>query len=33
MIEVLIQWSNYFPEDATWENLYDLLNMYPGFQP
>ncbi|OMO77041.1 hypothetical protein CCACVL1_15231 [Corchorus capsularis] len=31
--EVLIQWSNYFPEDATWECLFDLQKKYPEFNP
>ena len=31
--EVLIQWKNCFPEDATWENLYDLRKQYPDFNP
>jgi hypothetical protein len=25
----LIQWSNLFPEDATWEDLEELLKQFP----
>ena len=32
-IEVLVQWSNCFPEDATCENFYDLQQLYPLFNP
>ena len=31
--QVLIQWSNSFPEDATWENWYDILQRFPTLQP
>ena len=31
--EVLVKWSNCFPEDATWENFYDLQKTYPSFNP
>ena len=31
--EVLLQWSNCFPKDATWENFYDLQQKYPSFNP
>ena len=31
--EVLIQWSNCFLEDATWECLYDLQQKFPSFNP
>ena len=31
--EVLVQWKNCFPEDATWELLYDLQKTYPYFNP
>ena len=31
--EVLIQWSNCFPEDATWECFYDLKKQFPSFDP
>lgn len=31
--EVLVQWSNAFPEDATWELLYDLQQQFPSFDP
>ena len=31
--EVLVQWKNCFPEDATWEVLYDLQKQYPLFNP
>ena len=31
--EVLVQWSNTFPEDATWELLHDLQLQYPHFNP
>ena len=33
VIEVLIQWSNCFPEDATWECFYDLKKQFPFFDP
>ena len=29
--KVLIQWSNCFPEDATWESLFDLQRQFPSF--
>ena len=31
--EVLVQWTNTFPEDATWELLHDLQLQYPYFNP
>ncbi|KAF7141723.1 hypothetical protein RHSIM_Rhsim06G0106900 [Rhododendron simsii] len=31
--KVLVQWSNSIPEDATWENWYDLQQRFPHFQP
>lgn len=31
--EVLVQWTNTFPEDATWELWYDLQRQYPHFNP
>ena len=31
--EVLVHWSNYFSEDATWECLYDLQQRFPSFNP
>ena len=31
--EVLIQWSNCFPEDATWECLFELQEKFPSFTP
>ncbi|OMO56102.1 Retroviral aspartyl protease [Corchorus olitorius] len=31
--EVLVQWSNFFPEDATWEYLHDLQQKFPAFNP
>lgn len=31
--EVLVQWSNSIPEDATWENWYELQQRFPQFQP
>lgn len=31
--QVLVHWSNSFPEDATWEYLHDLLDRFPHFQP
>ena len=30
---VLVHWANFFPEDATWEFLYDLQLRFPDFQP
>ena len=31
--QVLVQWSNSFPEDATWEYLQDLKLQFPNFSP
>ena len=31
--QVLVQWSNSFPEDATWEFLHDLKQKFPTFSP
>ncbi|XP_071926915.1 uncharacterized protein [Coffea arabica] len=31
--QVLVQWSNSFPEDATWEYLQDLQLQFPNFSP
>ncbi|KAL4312283.1 hypothetical protein GQ457_01G050680 [Hibiscus cannabinus] len=31
--EVLVEWSNSFPEDATWEVLQKLQMDYPQFNP
>ncbi|GMI69926.1 hypothetical protein HRI_000661900 [Hibiscus trionum] len=31
--EVLVEWSNTFPEDATWEVLYQLQQQFPDFNP
>ncbi|GMJ12996.1 hypothetical protein HRI_004968800 [Hibiscus trionum] len=31
--EVLVEWSNTFPEDATWEVLYQLQQQFPNFNP
>ena len=31
--QVLVHWTNSFPEDATWEFLYDLQKKFPDFQP
>ena len=31
--EVLIQWKNSFPEDATWESLPQMQLKYPDFHP
>ena len=31
--EVLVQWSNCFLEDATWECFYDLQYQFPFFNP
>ena len=31
--EVLVQWSNCFIEDATWESLYELQQQFPSFNP
>jgi len=30
--EVLVQWSNLYPEDATWEDLTDLQKQFPDCQ-
>ncbi|GMI68863.1 hypothetical protein HRI_000555600 [Hibiscus trionum] len=31
--EVLVEWFNTFPEDATWEILYQLQQQFPNFNP
>ena len=31
--QVLVHWTNSFPEDATWEFLFDLQQKFPEFQP
>ncbi|GMI89883.1 hypothetical protein HRI_002657600 [Hibiscus trionum] len=31
--EVLVEWTNTFPEDATWEVLYQLQQQFPDFNP
>ena len=31
--EVLVQWSNGYPEDATWEKLHHLQQQFPEFDP
>lgn len=31
--QILVQWSNGFPEDATWEFRHDLVRRYPNFDP
>ena len=31
--EVLIQWSNCFPKDGTWESLFELQRQFPSFNP
>ena len=31
--QVLVHWSNFFPENATWEYLFDLQQRFPHFQP
>lgn len=31
--QVLVQWSNTFPEDATWVYWHDLTQKYPSFDP
>ncbi|KAA3486541.1 reverse transcriptase [Gossypium australe] len=33
VIEVLIEWANTFPEDATWEVLHELQQQFPTFDP
>lgn len=32
-VEVLVQWSNTLPSDATWESWTDLHENFPTFQP
>lgn len=32
-VEVLVQWSNTLPSDATWESWDDLHKQFPHFQP
>ena len=31
--QVLVHWTNSFPEDATWECLFDLQQRFPDFEP
>lgn len=31
--EVLIQWSNSFPEDAIWERFQEFQEKFPDFHP
>ncbi|GMI86825.1 hypothetical protein HRI_002351800 [Hibiscus trionum] len=31
--EVLMEWTNSFPEDSTWEALYQLQQQFPQFNP
>lgn len=31
--QVLVHWSNSFPEDATWEFLHDVQERFPQFKP
>lgn len=31
--EVLVEWFNTFPEDSTWEDLQELQQRYPAFDP
>lgn len=31
--EVLVEWVNTFPKDATWEVLHELQQWYPAFDP
>ena len=31
--QVLVHWTNSFPNYATWEFLYDLQQKFPKFQP
>ena len=31
--EVLVQWTNGYPEDATWEKLTSIQQMFPTFDP
>ncbi|XP_039004684.1 uncharacterized protein LOC120131872 [Hibiscus syriacus] len=31
--EMLVEWTNSFPEDATWEVLYQLQHQFPSFNP
>ena len=33
VIEVLIQWTNSFPKDASWEVLHNLQQRFPTFNP
>ncbi|XP_052879082.1 transposon Tf2-1 polyprotein isoform X1 [Gossypium arboreum] len=32
-VEVLVEWGDTFLEDATWENLHDLQQRFPAFDP
>lgn len=31
--ELLVQWTNSFPKDMTWESLHDLQQQFPSFNP
>ena len=31
--KVLVQWTNGYPEDATWEKLSHLQQLFPEFDP
>ncbi|GMI78192.1 hypothetical protein HRI_001488500 [Hibiscus trionum] len=31
--EILVEWTNAFSEDATWESLYQLQLQFPNFHP
>ncbi|GMI72911.1 hypothetical protein HRI_000960400 [Hibiscus trionum] len=33
VIEVLVEWANTFPKDATWEVLHQLKLQFPNFNP
>lgn len=33
VVQLLVQWSSSFPEDATWIDYEELVSKYPDFQP
>ncbi|XP_019173537.1 PREDICTED: uncharacterized protein LOC109169119 [Ipomoea nil] len=33
LVEVLVQWANLSPEEATWEEYHHLMSQFPSFKP
>ncbi|XP_019153545.1 PREDICTED: uncharacterized protein LOC109150023 [Ipomoea nil] len=33
LVEVLVQWANLSPEEATWEEYHHLMSQFPNFKP